>query len=463
MTTLPSAPDPTGIRLQQMTIFICEQDHWHHRPLYLAILEQVRAQGGAGASVLKGLAGYSARNRAIHTSTLVDVATQLPLVILIVDTAEQIAALLPAVEEMVAANGGLITVVDVVAHRYRHPSQAAARRAPLKVHQIMESNVVTVGPDTPVADLLPLLVNKHYKALPVVDAGRHVLGMVTDVDLLEKADIGLRISVLEAIRAQGAAGFEAVLAAARASGKTARAVMGVRPDAVIGPEATVAEAAQRMLDQGVKRLPVVDRDRRLLGIVGRLDILQAASHVLTTAHGPEAGPPLPAHARTLGEIVQTDVATVDDDTPLAAVVDTIVGQGARRLIVTDSPSARHVVGIITDADLIHRVTPPARPGLLRMLQEGLEFLRLGHDEQDQAERMQQRTARDVMTTPVVTAPAALPLGEGIRLMVERGVKVLPVVDADGRLLGVVNRARLLEALLQGAGEAAPPPAPAPPA
>src|SRR5690242_4159595 len=154
MTTLPSAPDSTAIRMQQMTIFICEQDHWHHRPLYLAILEQVRAQGGAGASVLKGLAGYSARNRTIHTSTLVDVATQLPLVILIVDTAEQIAALLPALEEMVAANGGLITVVDVVAHRYRHPSQAAARRAPLKVRQIMESNVVTVGPDTPVADLL---------------------------------------------------------------------------------------------------------------------------------------------------------------------------------------------------------------------------------------------------------------------------------------------------------------------
>lgn len=448
MTTLSPIPAPGATRMQQMTIFICEQDHWHHRPLYLAILEQVRAQGGAGASVLKGLAGYSAGNRAIHTSTLVDVATQLPLVILIVDTAEQIAALLPPLEEMVAANGGVITVVDVVAHRYRHPSQATGRRAPLKVRQIMESQVITVPPETPVADLLPLLINKQYKALPVVDASGRVLGMVTDGDLLEKAAIGLRISVLEAIQAQGAQGFEGVLQAARASGKTARDVMGVRPAAVIGPDASVAEAAQRMVEQKVKRLPVVDRDGRLLGIVGRLDILKAASHALTGVHGPETGPPLPAHARTLGEVMQADVVTVDGDTPLATVVDTLVGQGARRLIVTASPTVRQVVGIITDADLVHRVTPAARPTLLRMLQESLEFLGLSHEEQTQAERLQQRTARDVMTTPVVTAPARLPLGEGIRLMVERGVKVLPVVDADGYLLGVVNRARLLEALLQ---------------
>ena len=229
--------------------------------------------------------------------------------------------------------------------------------------------------------------------------------------------------------------------------------MGVRPAAVIGPDASVAEAAQRMLDQEVKRLPVVDREGRLLGIIGRLDILKAAGHVLTQPPGPEPGPPLPAHARTLGEVMQPEVATVDANTPLGTVVDTLVGGRARRLIVTGGPAGRHVVGIITDANLVHRVTPPARPGLVQMLRDGLAFLGLSHEEQTEAARMQQLLAREVMTTPVVTAPPSLSLGAGIQLMVERGVKVLPVVDAEERLLGVVNRARLLAALLQDGDDA----------
>ena len=53
-----------------------------------------------------------------------------------------------------------------------------------------------------------------------------------------------------------------------------------------------------MVEQRVKRLPVVDRERRLLGIVGRLDILKAASHVWPLGHGPAASVPLPPHAQT---------------------------------------------------------------------------------------------------------------------------------------------------------------------
>jgi PII-like signaling protein len=74
-------------------VYICEQDHWHRQPLYLAILELVRAQGGAGATVLKGVAGYSAAGRTIHTGNLVDVVPNLPVMILVVDTAPRIAAL----------------------------------------------------------------------------------------------------------------------------------------------------------------------------------------------------------------------------------------------------------------------------------------------------------------------------------------------------------------------------------
>ncbi|MGI8587548.1 MAG: CBS domain-containing protein [Chloroflexia bacterium] len=143
---------------------------------------------------------------------------------------------------MTAVGGGVLTVVDVAAYRYRHPNPAEDRRRSLKVRQIMETQPVTVGPETPVAVVLPLLLNKFYKALPVVDAERRVLGMVTDRDLLEKADLGIRVSVLEALREHGQEGFAEIVRAMEASGKTARDVMGSRPEAVIGPHASVEAA-----------------------------------------------------------------------------------------------------------------------------------------------------------------------------------------------------------------------------
>ncbi len=113
--------------MQELTIFICEADrhqdaHTHHsKALYLAILDLVKAEGCAGATVVRGLAGYSANSHNIHTGHLVDVQPQLPVVLYIVDEPERIARLLPQIEAMVAPNGGLITVQDIEAHIYVHP------------------------------------------------------------------------------------------------------------------------------------------------------------------------------------------------------------------------------------------------------------------------------------------------------------------------------------------------------
>ena len=78
------------------------------------------------------------------------------------------------------------------------------------------------------------------------------------------------------------------------------------------------------------------------------------------------------------------------------------------------------------------------------------------------------TARDVMTSPVVTAPETLLLADAVRLMTERGVKALPVTDARGHFVGLVNRAGLLRALLRAwasivASDHGASPAQAPPA
>jgi PII-like signaling protein len=109
-------------RMQQLTIYIKETDHIDRRPLYLKILELVRASGGAGATVFKGIAGYSASSRSIQTAGFADVQQHLPLVVVIVDTASRVEELLPQLENLIRPNGGLITVENLEGHSYLHPN-----------------------------------------------------------------------------------------------------------------------------------------------------------------------------------------------------------------------------------------------------------------------------------------------------------------------------------------------------
>jgi PII-like signaling protein len=107
-------PGP-GLRLR---MFIRDSDRWEGKSLYLALLEAAREAGVDGGTVLRGMAGFGSHGR-IRTSRIVEISPDLPLVVEIVDTPEQIEAFLPTAERMVEE--GLITLdpVTVVARRHR--------------------------------------------------------------------------------------------------------------------------------------------------------------------------------------------------------------------------------------------------------------------------------------------------------------------------------------------------------
>jgi len=99
-----------------LRIFIGESDRWHGRPLYEAIVEVVRREGIAGATVLRGIEGFGADSH-LHTTRILRLSEDLPVVIEIVDTAEHIARILPRLDAMIGE--GLVTTerVHVVAYR----------------------------------------------------------------------------------------------------------------------------------------------------------------------------------------------------------------------------------------------------------------------------------------------------------------------------------------------------------
>jgi PII-like signaling protein len=106
-----------------LTVYVGEDDVHHHRPVYAEIVSRARAAGLAGATVVRGLEGYG-RSSVVHTSRLVSLSGDLPMVVQVVDTEERIRAFLPDVDELV--HGGLVTLTHVQVHRYVSPPTSGA-------------------------------------------------------------------------------------------------------------------------------------------------------------------------------------------------------------------------------------------------------------------------------------------------------------------------------------------------
>jgi CBS domain-containing protein len=133
------------------------------------------------------------------------------------------------------------------------------------VRDVMTTRVVAVRRDASFKEMAAMLRSSRISAFPVVDDASRVIGVVSEGDLLVK----------EAVQADGTS----LIAALRhfreddkAAGITAGDLM-TSPAVTIGADATVEEAARRMYDRKVKRLPVVTKAGLLVGIVSRVDVL----------------------------------------------------------------------------------------------------------------------------------------------------------------------------------------------
>src|SRR5437867_3481581 len=99
-----------------LRIFIGESDRYQHRPLYEAIVLKARELQLAGATVLRGPMGFG-KSSHLHTTKILRLSMDLPIVIEIVDSEEKIREFLPILDEMIA--GGLVTMERVQAIVYR--------------------------------------------------------------------------------------------------------------------------------------------------------------------------------------------------------------------------------------------------------------------------------------------------------------------------------------------------------
>lgn len=140
----------------------------------------------------------------------------------------------------------------------------------MKVRDAMTdgARVVTVSAETPLKQVAELMLEHRISGLPVVDADGRVVGVVTEADFVSGETGGTGGQGMIA-RAR-ALGDPEALAIARTAGEAMSS-----PAVTIGPDDTVMQAAHQIDERAVNRLPVVDEDERLVGIIARADVVRA--------------------------------------------------------------------------------------------------------------------------------------------------------------------------------------------
>lgn len=104
----------------RLTIFVGEDDMWHHKPLYHEIVHRAHTAGLAGATVLRGIEGYGASSR-IHTTRLLSLSEDLPIAVIIVDAADRVREFLPQLDDLVGEGMVILDEVEVIRYVGRRP------------------------------------------------------------------------------------------------------------------------------------------------------------------------------------------------------------------------------------------------------------------------------------------------------------------------------------------------------
>ena len=412
-------------------IFTSEAARHGKKPVVEAVLEFVRElKTAARCIVTRGVAGCYESGE-LATNRLEILSFNMPVRIYII---------LPAAETERALNGlsgiitdGIVAMDDlhVLSHRTRNtffPKQ-------LTVRNVMTADPVSVTAGAPLNEVVRLLLSSIFTGLPVVDDRRRPIGVITQGDLIAKGGLPLRLGLLSQSDHNR---LESVLN--RLSSRNAAEVM-TKPAVTIAEDRPLAESVAVMLSKNLKRLPVVDETGRLAGMLSRLDIFRTVMREAPDWNAFKAQKIEVENLKRVGDILRRDVHTVSPETRLNEVIRVIDANDIQRVAVVDAEGK--LLGLISDHDML---------GYLKPKHDGVWSLlaKVKHPFKQDACRMgdlqgclSETTAGAVMNTEMTTVHEEMLIEEAIPLMIQKGLKRLPVVDPGGRFKGMISRDSLL--------------------
>lgn len=425
-----------SLKYHVIEIFTSEDVRWQGKPLYEAIVQHVsRLKIAARCIVSRGMAGCYENGEAASQKILM-LSFNMPLKIEIIFPAPELDRVLPGIEEMVEE--GIVVVEDMEVHSHRTRRRLIPKH--LLVRDAMTPSPRAISPSTPVNEVVRLLLSADFHGVPVIDENNRVAGIITQRDLIARAGMRVRLGLLARLEQEQVdahlTGF---------SDKTAGNVM-TQPAVVIQEDRALTEAVELMLKKDLKRLPVVDAEDQLVGMLSRVDIFRVATRETPDFRGFETYRVVVNNVRYVRDIMRRDTHTVRPDTPLHEVIRSIDSSDIQRVAVVDETG--RFLGLIFDHDLL-AVFADYPKGLWDYFISKLPFAEVGRRHRELAERLQDGTAEAFMQRDIVTVQEDTLIEDAIGLMVANGFKRIPVVDDDGLFKGMISRDAVLRL---GAGE-----------
>ena len=411
-------------------IFTSEEARWQGKPLSDAIVRYVaNLKVAARCMVLKGTEGCFETGE-VSTRRLEVLSYNMPVTVLVILPAVEYPQAINQIETMVT--NGIVTVrsPQVVSHRTRN------RLIPkhLRVRDAMTSKPEKVTPMTGVDQVAGLLLSSVFTGVPVVDENDRPLGIITQGDLIYKAGMPARIGILAQSGQQDKAAVLRTL-----SRITAREIM-TSPPAAIEEDRMLTEAVAAMLDKGLKRLPVVDVSGRLSGMLSRVDIFRTIMRESPDWKAFQAQEIEVENIHFVSEIMRRDIHAVKPDTPIEEVVRTIDVNGIQHVAVVGEDGA--FLGLISERNLLAAFVD-REEGIRGYLARRIPFGWRSRKLREIWQRIEQKNASEIMDPDVVTIHEDASLDDAIRIMIEKSLKRLPVVDSDHRFRGMITRDALL--------------------
>jgi CBS domain-containing protein len=418
------------LNYKAIEILTSEDARFRNKPLAEAVVQYVRGlKIAARCIVTRGVAGcYESGEMA--TGRLEILSFNMPIRIAIVVPAAETERVLAGLDSMVG--DGIVALHDlqVTSHRTRNaffPRQ-------FKVRDVMTYSPQSVTTGSPLSEAARLLLSSIFTGLPVVDDRQRPIGIITQGDLIRKGGLPLRLGLLaEAGQDRLATVFE------RLTARTAGEVMSA-PVTIIAEDRPLAEAVEIMLDKGVKRLPAVAADGRLTGMLSRLDIFRTVMREAPDWKAFTAQKIEVAHLKSVRDVLRRDTHTVSPETPLDEVIRMIDRNDIQRVAVVDT--AGRLLGLIADRDLL-RYFKQGPEGIWRVLSKIKPISTQDACQGDLDACLAATRAGAIMNTGLITVREDTLIEDAIRLMTEKALKRLPVVDENGRFKGMISRDSLL--------------------
>jgi CBS domain-containing protein len=217
--------------------------------------------------------------------------------------------------------------------------------------------------------------------------------------------------------------------------KQVRVVM-TQPVVTVAQDQPLLEAIHVMLAKGLKRLPVIDEDGLLTGMLARYDIFHAITREAPDWKGLQARCISVQDAHQVRDVMQRDVYSVSPETTVEEILKGLSAHEIQRAAVVDRDGK--LLGLIADRDLLRAFSDDSGGFWAYCL-----GILSGRGGAGGAERFRAATAAQVMKRDVLTIREDAGIDEAVQLLATKKIKRLPVLDASGRFKGMISRDAVL--------------------